>query len=133
MEEHNTDKELAFEYVKSGPMPAVSRNDGHRYGKEYFEAPPMKLALWAYLAYAVITLRGHVVDFLRKIGVVKSGRENVDRNVSSLYLKAACKTSIWIDFTLNFYCYNMYYYYFMIPALAEGVTNNNNNNIITEL
>ena len=42
-----------------------------RYPKEVFEEPPLFRAVMTYISYGLLILIGHVVDFLRRIGVVK--------------------------------------------------------------
>lgn len=51
-------------FSKAPPKP-------RRYAKEVFEEPPLFRAVMTYISYGLLTLIGHVVDFLRRIGVVK--------------------------------------------------------------
>ena len=74
--------EMSSEYVKSGPLPSVEDSQG-KYGKESYQPIPVFVAIWTYVSYFILTVRGHFIDILRKIGIVKVGREIVDSNVSS--------------------------------------------------
>ena len=79
MVRHEESKELSSEYAKLGPMP-VGGATGLSEEVHSFQSPTLSIAVWTYICYALMTLRGHIVDFLRKIGLVKSGA--IDKNVS---------------------------------------------------
>ena len=69
--------EAASEYVKDGPMPGGATGEPRKkvHGKESFDPPPLLVAIWVYLSFALVTLVGHIRDILMHMGLKKAGSE----------------------------------------------------------
>lgn len=69
--------EAASEYVKDGPMPGGATGEPRKkvHGKESFDPPPLLVAIWVYLSFALVTLVGHIRDILMYMGLKKAGSE----------------------------------------------------------
>ena len=68
----------ASEYVKDGPMPAGTTGEPAKkkvFGKESFDPPRLRDAIWTYLSFAFLTLLGHIRDTLAYFGLKKIGSE----------------------------------------------------------
>ena len=80
--------EATSEYVRAGPMPVALQGGKRRLGKESFDPTPLPVAIFTYMTYALLTLLGHIRDFFRFIGLIKTCKETVSRDVSPSRLSA---------------------------------------------